>query len=130
VWPTQDGLDEPLLAGWDGPRVVGHWHGDTFDLPEGLMPLLSSEVCANQAFVFDGRVVGLQCHLEWTRESLGELVSACEEELGDPDAPWSTPGERLLAEATDRVPGCRDLLFGILDRLAMRGPGFAGEGDA
>ncbi len=61
--------------------VVGHWHGDTFDLPLGIEPALSSEVCANQAFVFDGRVVGLQFHLEWTEAALRDLIAECADEL-------------------------------------------------
>jgi GMP synthase-like glutamine amidotransferase len=120
VWPTEAGRAESLLSDWDGPRIVGHWHGDTFDLPAGLEALLSSEVTPNQGFVFDERVVGLQCHLEWTRDALAELADACAEELGDPNLPWSTTGERLLGEAPVHMPGCKQLLFGLLDRLAAR----------
>ena len=54
----------------------GHWHGDTFELPLAMEPVLSSEACANQAFVFDGRVVGLQFHLEWDDEALAALIDA------------------------------------------------------
>ena len=35
---------------------VLHWHGDTFDLPDGATHLASSDLCENQAFLF-----GRQC---------------------------------------------------------------------
>ena len=43
---------------------VLHWHGDTFDLPEGAKLLASTDLVTNQAFSMGPRVLGLQCHLE------------------------------------------------------------------
>lgn len=49
------------------PRFTAfHWHGDTFAIPPGATGLMSSEGCANQAFEAEGRVVGIQYHLEVT----------------------------------------------------------------
>lgn len=42
-----------------------HWHGETFDIPEGATHLLSSKYCTNQAFVI-GPSLALQCHIEMT----------------------------------------------------------------
>ncbi len=58
-----------------------HWHGETFDLPEGSMHLARSEGCENQAFQIGNNVLGLQFHLETTPESAQALIENCRDEL-------------------------------------------------
>lgn len=60
---------------------VFHWHGETFELPEGAIRLARSEACANQAFQFGRRVVGLQFHLETTPEAARDIVTHGRSEL-------------------------------------------------
>ncbi len=60
---------------------VFHWHGDTFDIPEGSLPIASSEACANQGFILGNRVIGLQCHPEATPEFAEHLLKNCRDEL-------------------------------------------------
>ena len=62
---------------------VFHWHGDFFETPEGALPLASSAACPHQGFVHGGRVLGLQCHLESTPESVAALIEACGHEIGE-----------------------------------------------
>ncbi|RJX32121.1 MAG: type 1 glutamine amidotransferase [Oxalobacter sp.] len=73
---------------------VFHWHGETFDLPEGARHLARSQVCENQAFQFGKRVIALQFHLETTPESAESMFTHCRDELVD--------GETIQTEAAMR----------------------------
>jgi GMP synthase (glutamine-hydrolysing) len=44
--------------------AVLHWHGDTFDLPDGATLLASTALCTNQAFRWRDHVLALQFHPE------------------------------------------------------------------
>jgi GMP synthase (glutamine-hydrolysing) len=58
---TAAGRSSPLRH-LDGVPIL-HWHGDSFDLPEGATLLASTPAYAQQAFV-RGAVLALQCHAE------------------------------------------------------------------
>lgn len=61
---TGAGEHDPLL-GPAGPTIpVFHWHGDTFDLPQGATLLASSVDYPHQAFRFGKCAYGLQFHVE------------------------------------------------------------------
>ncbi|WP_297360188.1 type 1 glutamine amidotransferase [Acidiferrobacter sp.] len=53
------------LAGLSERFEVFHWHGETFTIPEGGAPILTSPFCRHQGFVI-GRTLALQCHIEMT----------------------------------------------------------------
>lgn len=58
-----------------------HWHGETFELPEGANHLASSLACPNQAFSIDDRVIGFQFHLETTPECAEALITNCADDM-------------------------------------------------
>lgn len=58
-----------------------HWHGDTLTIPPGCTRVAESAGCTNQAFSYNGRVIGLQFHLESSFESINKLICNCGDEL-------------------------------------------------
>jgi GMP synthase-like glutamine amidotransferase len=46
------------------------WHEDTFSIPPGAERILTGTTCANQAYVVDGRHLGMQCHIEVNAEMI------------------------------------------------------------
>ena len=76
---TDAGRVSPLAAFADGAPVL-HWHGDTFDLPEGATLLASTDIYPHQAFTCGNQVLALQFHIETTEKGLERwfIGHACE----------------------------------------------------
>lgn len=83
---TEAGKASPL-AHVDGAKTpVLHWHGDTFDLPDGAALLASTEICETQAFAIGTHALGLQFHLEAYGQALERWFVGHTAEIG------ATPG--------------------------------------
>ena len=87
-WGKEIGWDfiypqEQLESVYQNEIEVFHWHGDTFDLPEGAVRMASSVKYKNQAFRIGTQVVGLQFHLEVTKEDIEKWIEAYKEELAE-----------------------------------------------
>jgi GMP synthase (glutamine-hydrolysing) len=54
---------ESLLAPLKNLPVL-HWHGDTFDMPEGAINLARTDICNHQAFTIGRHALAFQCHPE------------------------------------------------------------------
>jgi len=92
-----------------------HWHGETFSLPAGAMPLLSSAYCANQAFAL-GRHLGMQCHVEMTAELIESWCHFGASEIAESPGPAVQSPARIQEDLDRRLAH----LHAVADRLYVR----------
>lgn len=105
ITQTEAGRMDPLLAGVSETIEVLQWHGaEVKALPDGAVHLARSDVCEIQGFRYGERAYGLQCHVEATRDTVGdwaaipEYAQALEATLGAGSV------ERLDADVAARLP--------------------------
>lgn len=65
---------------WRRFRVF-HWHGETFDIPEGAVRLAGSELYSNQAFRYGSRAYAFQFHIEVEKDMIYDWLK---DEMTDP----------------------------------------------
>jgi len=112
------GVDETILANVLPEQVeVFHWHGDTFDIPEGAVSLAESEACARQGFIFDNRVVAFQFHLETSAESAAALIEHCGDEL---DGSRYVQSENEMLSNVKRFDDINAVMSSVLSALEHR----------
>jgi GMP synthase-like glutamine amidotransferase len=112
---TEEASGLPLLAEVVPKEFMAfHWHGDTFDLADRCVRLASSVCCRNQAFLYQDHVVGLQFHLESSKESIQTFISHCGEELVDGE--FIQPAEKILAQNRYELQ-TKEILFALLDQM-------------
>jgi GMP synthase (glutamine-hydrolysing) len=61
---TSSGLASPVRHLAAEHTFMFHWHGDTFDLPQGATLLAGTEVCLHQVFSWGAATLAFQCHPE------------------------------------------------------------------
>jgi GMP synthase-like glutamine amidotransferase len=104
-WLPVEVVDSPAARQWlDGLPArfeVFHWHGETFSLPPGATPLLTSRACRHQAFTM-GKHLALQCHIEMTPD----LVHR-----------WARTGAREIAIPSRTVQSERQMRTNLVARI-------------
>ena len=112
---TEDGLDDPLLAGGEPSPTVFHMHGDTYELPADARNLARSDLYEQQAFRWGDLVYGFQFHLEFTETIIGRL--AAEPESRDYIAQAGTDPQKLVAEAPPHVRRLTDMALRVFSNF-------------
>jgi GMP synthase-like glutamine amidotransferase len=108
-WNPVEVDDTPAARDWFGGDLreftTFQWHGETFTIPPGGERILTGMHCPNQAYVVDGRHLGLQCHVEMTPEMIASWIGSgsgeVKENLGSPAV---QPVETIQAEMPAKLP--------------------------
>lgn len=58
-----------------------HWHGETFVPPQNSISLYSSDLCVNQAFIYNSNALALQFHIETEINSAHDIFENSQDEL-------------------------------------------------
>lgn len=111
---TPEAMADSLLSDLPETFEAFHWHGDTFTIPPRARHLARSLACANQAFQYGDRILGLQCHLDYAQGSLQAMIEHCGAELVP--GPYIQRDTALLTDA-GRVQGLENHLNSVLDNL-------------
>jgi GMP synthase-like glutamine amidotransferase len=115
---TEHGKKSPIFNNFPKNFITIHWHGDTFSIPEGATWIAKSQACENQAFEYDdGRVVGLQFHLEYSKNSIDLMFLNCLDDMTEGKY-IQKPGE-ILKNITN-VQETTRLLNLLLDNMARK----------
>jgi len=81
-----------------------HWHGETFSLPQGAVPLLSSAYCPNQAYAI-GKHLAMQCHVEMTEQMIRDWCRVGADEIaGNLGSPAVQTAEVMQAQMHEKLP--------------------------
>lgn len=111
----KDGKSEvSLLEGVPDQFTAFHWHGDTFDLPEGAGRLFESEACKNQGFIYENRVIGLQFHVEMSNQAIRNVIENCRDEIVK--GKYIQNDDEML-EREDFLIDSKRLMFRLMDNL-------------
>jgi GMP synthase-like glutamine amidotransferase len=93
------------------------WHGETFTIPPGGERILTGIHCPNQAYVVDGRHLGMQCHVEMTPEMIASWIGSGAGEVRENlQSPAVQPVETIQSEMPEKLPA----LSNAAERLYRR----------
>lgn len=111
---SEAAMNLPLFQGLPQNPTVFHWHGDTYPLPEGALHLSESQACKNQGYLCGDKILALQFHLEYNRESVRRMI---EHESADlTEGQFVQSAKEILAEERYFQEN-REILHTLLDRF-------------
>lgn len=100
--PTAEAVEDPLMQHWRAQEQIFQWHGHTFDMPTGAVPLVAGEPIKNQGFRYGQNIYGFQFHLEITQDLIDRWLHLniyLDEFPGDTEAHV----KKIIADSKDHI---------------------------
>lgn len=116
---TAEAQAESCCAGLPARFDAFHWHGDRFEIPAGALHFARSQACDAQGFLYQGRVLGLQCHLESLPSSVAALCEHCGDELIP--GPWVQTAAEMKTASREAFDSIHSVLEKLLDAVMAEG---------
>jgi GMP synthase (glutamine-hydrolysing) len=113
---TSAGEHSPLAD--VGEQSVLHWHGDQFDLPEGVASLATTPKCPNQAFQVENYVMAWQFHLEVDAKRIEQWLIGHTAELNE----CAIATEEMRQHAMTHDTGLRQTLHRVVNQWLVAVP--------
>ena len=105
-WGEVSVIASPVSDEWldakSGTFLAFHWHGETFSIPAGATRILESPYCENQAYVL-GKHLGMQCHVEMTREMIASWCAVGQEEMATANSPAVQTADEIAVEMDKKL---------------------------
>lgn len=117
-WGRVGVADSAEARAWFGATrdfLAFHWHGETYTLPPGAACIASSPHCRYQAFVL-GPHLGMQCHVEMTRQMIGAWCESGAEELKRCACPSVQDAREIQAHLRPRTAALNAVAARLYDR--------------
>jgi len=117
-WGEVRVADQSVARAWFENRlsfVTFHWHGETFSIPRGGVPVLSSAFCQNQGFAL-GPHLGLQCHIEMTEALVRNWCEGGAREIARGGSPGVQSVEAITDDLEQRVGALHAVADAVYDR--------------
>ncbi|MFT6254990.1 MAG: GMP synthase (glutamine-hydrolyzing) [Granulosicoccus sp.] len=114
---TTKGKENKIFKHFQSLEVVGHWHNDMPGLLSTSKVLAHSEGCPRQIIEYSNTVYGFQCHLEFTKDSVQELITSAFDVTLVNENQWVQEANEITAFKTDNM---NNLLYQFLDHIVLR----------
>ncbi|MCF8381013.1 MAG: type 1 glutamine amidotransferase [Bacteroidales bacterium] len=92
-----------------------HWHGDTFDLPDGAEVLFNSKATKNQAFLFGCDVLAMQFHLEMDEKIIRDLLHYCRADIDN--SLFVMSEKDIISQCYEHSSLNKEILWNLLDHF-------------
>jgi GMP synthase-like glutamine amidotransferase len=121
-WLHVEVCDRGARREWFGglPRFAAfEWHYDIFDLPPMATRVLTNAFNADQGYIIDDRHIGMQCHVEMTRELVETWCQTGAAELPARSNSHLQTAADLLSDLPARISALNQVADGVYARWAQ-----------